>query len=97
MAKYWSEAVTFNTPQATSVLVINEAVFLARPTIAVVMVAKKPQASIAPPKAIALRMSHTVPIIPDMPELLSRSASIGLSLGIDISPYTLRIAVSYNG
>ena len=68
-------------------LVISDAVFLARPTIAVVMVAKKPQASIAPPKAIALKMSHTVPIMPDMPELLSRSARIGLSLGMDLTRF----------
>ncbi len=66
-----------STPQATNVLVMSEAVPRAKEMTALVIVDKKPAASIAPPKAIALRTSHTVPSMPLIPEVLSRSDKIG--------------------
>ena len=67
IAKYWSLAVTFKTIQLAVVLKNKPKTELAMLSIALLILAKAPMASIIPPKTMAQMISHTVPNIPCMP------------------------------
>ena len=60
-----------------------------------VRVARKPAASMIPPKVSAQRISQTVPSIPYMPLPLSKSLSMGWSMAICVLPYMACMLPSY--